>query len=248
MQLPQTSFQGRPLTGVEISKNVKRRTRTAGRSSSLVGEHHAREWPSSEAAMEFAIMLAQGYGNNKRITQLLDRARVVVVPKINPDGFISSRDWPADPADILGGGGRNPTDRRGQPGPRHRSRPEQSVQRQPDWACRRTVRGDPHLRGERRTDDGLRRRARPLSGRGRSRLRRHLRLPAQELRRRCIPNPSVPCELQHGVDPNRNYGKSWGGPGSGEDRTSQSYRGTGPWSEPETQAVTSTRSSARSRR
>ena len=47
----------------------------------------------------------------------------------------------------------------------------------------------------------------------------------------------MPCELQWGVDPNRNYGQAWGGPGSSGDRTSQSYRGTGPWSEPETQAV-----------
>ena len=46
----------------------------------------------------------------------------------------------------------------------------------------------------------------------------------------------APCELQHGVDPNRNYGNGWGGNGASSDPTSQSYRGSGPWSEPETQA------------
>ena len=51
------------------------------------------------------------------------------------------------------------------------------------------------------------------------------------------PDPHVPCELQWGVDPNRNYGMFWGGPGSSPDPTKQTYRGTGPWSEPETQAV-----------
>ena len=51
------------------------------------------------------------------------------------------------------------------------------------------------------------------------------------------PDPRVPCELQWGVDPNRNYGMFWGGPGSSSDPDQQTYRGTGPWSEPETQAV-----------
>lgn len=48
---------------------------------------------------------------------------------------------------------------------------------------------------------------------------------------------AVPCYYQYGVDPNRNYGFDWGGPGASTDPTTQTYRGTGPWSEPETQAV-----------
>jgi hypothetical protein len=52
-----------------------------------------------------------------------------------------------------------------------------------------------------------------------------------------IPLPSAPCELQYGVDPNRNYGFNWGGLGASSDVNSQTYRGSGPWSEPETQSV-----------
>jgi hypothetical protein len=52
-----------------------------------------------------------------------------------------------------------------------------------------------------------------------------------------IPDGNVPCVLQWGVDNNRNYGNLWGGPGSSQDPTSQSYHGPGPRSEPETQAV-----------
>jgi hypothetical protein len=48
---------------------------------------------------------------------------------------------------------------------------------------------------------------------------------------------SLPCYFQVGVDPNRNYGFDWGGPGASSDPTTQTYRGTGQWSEPETQAV-----------
>jgi hypothetical protein len=52
-----------------------------------------------------------------------------------------------------------------------------------------------------------------------------------------IPSPDVPCDVQWGVDNNRNYGTLWGGSGSSQDPTSQSFHGPGPRSEPETQAV-----------
>ena len=77
----------------------------------------------------------------------------------------------------------------------------------------------------------------PRSAESRRAARRHPRLPAQELRRRGPGPASVPCELQYGVDNNRNYGNLWGGPGSSQDPTSQSFHGPGPRSEPETQAV-----------
>ncbi len=55
-----------------------------------------------------------------------------------------------------------------------------------------------------------------------------------------VPNLGL---TQFGVDPNRNYGGFWGGPGaSAEDTlpfgsTAQDYRGPGPFSEPETQNI-----------
>merc|ERR1719219_952588 len=39
-----------------------------------------------------------------------------------------------------------------------------------------------------------------------------------------------------GVDLNRNYASNWGGPGSSSDTCSDSYRGAGPFSEPESTA------------
>src|SRR3954451_11698909 len=48
---------------------------------------------------------------------------------------------------------------------------------------------------------------------------------------------NLPCYYRAGVDPNRNYGYGWGGNGASTDPTSQAYRGTSQWSEPETQAV-----------
>ena len=83
-----TSFQGREMSGVEISRNVGA---DDGRPVHfLMGEHHAREWPSVEAAMEFAQLLVQEQAT-ARVASLLDRVRVVILPLVNPDGFVSSR-------------------------------------------------------------------------------------------------------------------------------------------------------------
>ncbi len=50
---------------------------------------------------------------------------------------------------------------------------------------------------------------------------------------------TAPCETNRalGVDPNRNYGAFWGGPGSSGGETSEIFRGPAPFSEPETQNI-----------
>ena len=74
---------------MEIASNVNRDD--DGRPAYVVmGVHHAREWPSAEVSMEFALDLADGYGTDPRITALLDRVRVLVFPVINPDGFVET--------------------------------------------------------------------------------------------------------------------------------------------------------------
>lgn len=44
---------------------------------------------------------------------------------------------------------------------------------------------------------------------------------------------------EHGVDLNRNFGLAWGGEGSSDKPASQVYRGSAPFSEPESQAIAS---------
>ena len=58
-------------------------------------------------------------------------------------------------------------------------------------------------------------------------------------RKNCnFPFPTVvPCELQLGVDPNRNYPESWGGPGASSNPHSQTFRGPSAGSEPEIKTV-----------
>ena len=182
IQLPGSSIDGRPLEGVEIAPNV---TASDGRPVFfMMGLHHAREWPSGENSMEFALDLVQSYkGGDARITALLDKLRVVVVPVANPDGYISTRQFDDSPANLQ---------------------------------------TDPFMLGPS---------AAPPAG------------AASYRRKNCRDNPgdpvpaNAPCELRMGVDTNRNYGAFWGGNGASGDWTSLTFRGPGPFSEPETQSV-----------
>jgi hypothetical protein len=162
--LPRRSVGGRAITGVEIARDVNRAD--DGRPVYVVmGLHHAREWPSAEVAVEFALDLVARQGE-PRVAALLTGVRVVVVPVVNPDGYAYSR------GTALGG--------------------------QPDPA-------------------------------------------AAAKRRNCRALPGDPggtdCAGHRGVDLNRNYGAFWGGPGASTSPDSDTYRGTGPWSEPEAAAV-----------
>ena len=99
--LPEKTFQGRDITGVEIASNVNAKDDGRG-TFLLVGEHHAREWPSSETALEFAHYLVDGYkGGDQRISKIVQGERTVIVPIVNVDGFIESRNA-TDPADTTG--------------------------------------------------------------------------------------------------------------------------------------------------
>ena len=214
--LSQRTFQGREIQGIEFGTNVDA-PEDGKPVFLLVAMHHAREWPSSESAMEFMHMIAQGYGTDPRITDLLERTRVVVVPLINADGFISSRGF-VDPVDLITNqGGGNGTGQGFNP---NLEDLDDSGGNDP-YDC-----WDPWEGCDLRIS--LAPAIAPPGGFGAYR------------RKNCngdVPDANVPCELQWGIDPNRNYGYNWGGPGSSGERFSQSYRGTGPWSEPETEAV-----------
>ncbi|XP_022796978.1 carboxypeptidase B-like [Stylophora pistillata] len=51
---------------------------------------HAREWVSGTVCMYIADMLAQSYGQDQKVTELLDKMDFVIVPVINPDGYVYS--------------------------------------------------------------------------------------------------------------------------------------------------------------
>ena len=88
--LKRPSLDGRTIRGIEIGADV-RKAEDGRPVFALFGVHHAREWPGGELAMEFATELVEKFGRNDRITRLLHRARVVIVPVVNVDGFTMSR-------------------------------------------------------------------------------------------------------------------------------------------------------------
>jgi hypothetical protein len=92
------SIEGRPIEGVELASNVDA-TDDGRPALLLLGLHHAREWPSGEMPMEFALELARLYGTDPRITSLLDTVRVIAIPVANPDGFEISRSAGPMPGD-----------------------------------------------------------------------------------------------------------------------------------------------------
>lgn len=179
------TWEGRAIEGVEISNDVN--AIDDGKPTYVVvGTHHAREWPAAEAAMEFALLLAQG-GDDK-ISSLLQRERIIVVPVLNIDGYlVSRRDTAFSPTDQAINNGGKPEDF------------------EDTHTAEAVAPGGP---------------------------------PAAYRRKNCHGSnpPGSPCESQYGVDPNRNYGQGWGGAGASSDPSGQTYRGEGPWSEPETQA------------
>jgi hypothetical protein len=93
--LPHKTLEGRPVEGIEISKDVNA---SDGKPVFLqMGVHHAREWPSSELAIEWAFEMVRGLNaNDERTTAVMDRIRVIVVPIVNPDGFNLSRESVVD--------------------------------------------------------------------------------------------------------------------------------------------------------
>ena len=192
--LPLETGEGRKVEGIEITENVK--DRDGKPVFAIMGVHHAREWPSGEHTMEFAYELINGYrANNARIRGLMKRARTIVIPIVNPDGFNNSRLMgEAQGATLPPGGGR------GAPDP-----------------------------GE---DDET---ANIVSHPGEYR-RKNCRLDDSSTDANCAAAPSAGL-ASVGVDPNRNYGGLWGGPGNSADPTNETYRGPAPFSEPETRNI-----------
>ncbi len=90
IELPHRSIVGRKVYGLEIARDVSRRD---GRPViHLDGMHHCREWPAGEMPMMWAHDLLENYGTDPAMTNIVDNARTIVVPLVNPDGFFHSRE------------------------------------------------------------------------------------------------------------------------------------------------------------
>ncbi len=79
-----TTIEGRPMYCLRLNSP----NGPANKPAVLIGAtQHAREWAAVMSAMYAADTLVRGYGSDARITALLDRVEIFIVPVDNPDGF-----------------------------------------------------------------------------------------------------------------------------------------------------------------
>ncbi len=172
--LNRRTILGRDVNGIEISTGAQN-TGDGKPVFLIMGVHHAREWPSAEHTIEFAYDLLRNYGRNTRTTQLVQSARTIVIPVVNPDGFNISRE-----AATLG-----------------------------DFSL---------------FDYEMKRKNCRVSA----------NTPTKYAKGACDDNKAG---RLRGTDPNRNYGGLWGGSGASTIWSDDTYRGDGPFSEPEVQNI-----------
>ena len=75
----------RDILAIKISDNVS--TDEDEPEVLIVGLHHAREWTTSELVTVIAENLTDGYGNDSRLSWLVDNREIWIVPVVNPDGL-----------------------------------------------------------------------------------------------------------------------------------------------------------------
>ena len=78
------SYQGRQIWAVKISDNVA--VDEDEPEVFINAQIHARERISNEMAMYLIDLLTSGYGDNQRLTDIVDSREIWIVPTVNPDG------------------------------------------------------------------------------------------------------------------------------------------------------------------
>jgi carboxypeptidase T len=80
------SYQGRDIWAAKISDNVA--TDEAEPEVMFDALHHAREHMTVEQALYLLHLLADNYGTDSQITDLVDKREIWIVFAVNPDGFV----------------------------------------------------------------------------------------------------------------------------------------------------------------
>jgi len=94
------SVQNRDLWVVDLAGPVAKGSKVHRPIVKLVGNMHGDEVANFELLLRLIHHLAASYGQDKRITQLLQTVRVMLLPSMNPDGLVAGQRVNANGKDL----------------------------------------------------------------------------------------------------------------------------------------------------